>query len=279
MKTVYFVSSRSCSSEEKYKNHLLYIPNMSEDGKLYLDKTDYWVQIKSFASDENKIKNIEDNTIRRLLIRCQESKSSDDSLIQSIEENKDKLIKTGIICSDDSQPFKVVYKLNTLDTDNTLEWVLFSVHEICDSDSDDVKTVRPLWCNLLILYILDKVPETENIHLFLHDKDIEGFDGLTQQLIDGVEKCKAKGLIGVDVEKAIGKRHLTITFFKHSRTSCVMDVIGSNTRKIKDRIQELQDDFEVAFKNMKGLNELKRLANERKNEIETKEKEKNNQAK
>lgn len=281
MKTVYFISSRSCSSdEEKYKNHLLYIPNMSQDGYIYLDKTDYWGQIKSFASDENKINEIEDKVIRRLLRISQNSSSPDDSFIQLIEENRARLVETGIICSDVPQPFKVVYKLNTLDADKQWEWVLFSVHEICDSDNQaDVDKIRPLWCNLLIQYILNKIPETENIHLFLHDKDIEGFDGQTQQLIDGIEKCKAKGLISTDVEKAIGKRHLTITFFKHSRTSCVMDVIGSNTRKIEDRIKELQDDFEVAFKNMKGLNELKRLANERKNEIEKKRKEKNNQAK
>lgn len=281
MKTVYFISSRSCSSdEEKYKKHLLYIPNMSQDGYIYLDKTDYWGQIKSFASDENKIKKIEDKVIRRLLRISQNSSSPDDSFIQLIEENRARLIETGIICSDVPQPFKVVYKFNTSDSDKTLDWVLFSVHEICDSDNKtDVKKVRALWCNLLIQYILNKIPETENIHLFLHDKDIEGFDGQTQQLIDGVEKCRKKGLISADVEKAIGKRYLTITFFKHSRTSCIMDVIGPDERIIDDRIKDLQRGFELAFNNMRGINELKRLANDRKNEIEKKKKEENNQAK
>lgn len=281
MKTVYFISSRSCSSdEEKYKKHLLYIPNMSQDGYIYLDKTNYWGQIKSFASDENKIKKIEDKVIRRLLRISQNSSSPDDSFIQLIEENRARLIETGIICSDVPQPFKVVYKFNTSDSDKTLDWVLFSVHEICDSDNKaDVKKVRALWCNLLIQYILNKIPETENIHLFLHDKDIEGFDGQTQQLIDGVEKCRKKGLISADVEKAIGKRYLTITFFKHSRTSCIMDVIGPDERIIDDRIKDLQRGFELAFNNMRGINELKRLANDRKNEIEKKKKEENNQAK
>lgn len=275
MKTVYFISSRTCSPTEKYRNHLLFIDNLSKLGSISLpqnpDKNDDWDNIKSFVDDENAIERIgnENENLGLLLLKCKILNNPDDSLIQEIRENRAQLIERHILSEEETEQSKAVYQLNLPNTVDKSDWALFAVHEICESDNQaDIDVVRSQWCDLLIQYILDNVQDVENIHLFLHDRDVAGYEGLTQQLIDGVKSCKEQGLISDEIERKINKKNLTITFFKHSNTSCIMDIIGYKDCPISDRISKLQQEFENAFIIMKGVAKLKRCANERKKELE-----------
>lgn len=270
MKTTYFFSSRTCSSKDQYKDYLLYLQNMSKDGTISLDKTDYLSQIRTFAKDTDKVAKYDNNKIiRRLLSRSLSDDYPVNDIIQSIEQNKPLLIQEGIISST-PQAFKTVYHLKSPTTD----WMLFAVPEI-DGTEEGVDEVRKQWCDLLIQYILKKEDsELKSIHLFLHDLDIPGYADLTQQLMDDVEKsCKVKKLISDDTANKVFQKKLTltITFFKHTSTSCVMDIIGPNNKALNERVQDLPKAFEDAFDFMKGVGEAKRLANELKHELDKEE--------
>lgn len=269
MKTAYFFSSRTCSDKKQYKNYLLFNKNMIEDDTISLDKTNYLSQIRTFANNAVEMAKVTDPDVLVLLTQCQSSLYSDEELNKLIEKNLNGLKKAGIINPDEtsSKPFKKVYRLNS----STTDWMLFAVPEICDTDpKEDVVNARKQWCDLLIQYILEKEEASglESIHLFLHDNDIPGYSILTQQLIDGVESCKAKGLIKDDTAKAIGNKNLTITFFKHASTSCVMDIIGPNDKALDERVQDLPKAFEDAFNNLRGIGELKQMANDLKTELD-----------
>lgn len=267
MKTAYFFSSRTCSEKKQYKDYLLCLQNMAEDGEISLDKTDYLSQIRTFANNDVEMDKVKDPDILILLIKSKNS--SDEELNKLIEENFDGLKNAGIINPDETsfQSFKTVYRMNS----STADWMLFAVPEICGTDpKKNVVEAQKRWCDLLIQYILKKEEASglDSIHLFLHDKDIPGYGNLTQQLIDGVGSCKAEGLINDDTVKDIGNKNLTIVFFKHTSTSCVMDIIGPSDKNLEERRRDLPKAFETAFNILRGVGEFRQFANELKTKLD-----------
>lgn len=267
MKTAYFISSRSCSVDKRYNDYLLHHDNMEEDGEIMIPVSDsgrdFVEQVKLKARDQNVVNNFSHNkTIRRLFAAINTSDLTDEGKSDLVNENLELLISEGIVKKQDERPFRKVFRLSQV----SAEWVLYGVHEIDNSDNeDDVNNIRPKWCDKLIDYILKRNPEVNNIHLFLHDQDIEGYSNKTHELINGAEDCCKRKLISETTKDTLKDKNLTIVFFKHT-SPCVMDVIGppqesEDGPQIERKFEEIPAKIDKVLQQMRGINVLKNIAN------------------
>ena len=141
--------------------------------------------------------------------------------------------------------FKDVYKLDLKEK----EWELYAVNELSGEDYNKVKgkcsdtNGNPLWCDLIIDYLLTKHEECSAIHLFLHDQDVSGFSSDSLTHIDGTEECRGKEVLSEVIVKKIGNRKLTITFFQHDNPT-IVKLIGEEANE-----NEFQKNFNSFFEN------------------------------
>lgn len=265
MKTAYFISSRSCSVDKRYNDYLLHHDNMEEDGEIMISGRDFVEQVKLKARDQNVVKNFSQNKeIRRLFRAIKTSDLTEEEKSNKVNENLELLISEGIVKKQDERSFRKVYRLKQANNDS--EWQLYGVHEIDNSDDkNDVDNIRPKWCDKLIDYILKRNPEVNNIHLFLHDQDIEGYSDNTHELINGAEDCCKRKLISETTKDSLKDKKLTIVFFKHT-SPCVMDVIGppqkSENGKEKRKFEEIPAKIDIVLQKLGGIKKLKCIANE-----------------
>lgn len=161
-------------------------------------------------------------------------------LKKEIEEDIRLFESTNLIVS--SVPFKNVYKLKL----NVANLSIYAVDELSGEDYKKVKGKssdpedNPLWCDLIVDYLLSKHPDCLSIHLFLHDKDITGFSSDSLTHVGTSSECEAKGLISKHIVQALQNKQLTITFFKHDNPE-IVKLIGTNAKI--DGIEERLNHF------------------------------------
>ena len=263
MKTTYFISSRSCSDDrQRYKDYLLHHDNMVEDGEITIpvldNGRDFVEQVKLKARDQNIVENFSQNRIiRRLFAAINKTTATEEEKSNLVNENLELLISEGIVKKQEERQFRKVYRLEQANSDS--EWQLYGVYEINKSDAEkNVKIVRPQWCDKLIDYILDKNSKVEDVHLFLHDGDIEGYSDNTHILIDGAEECCNRKLIDQKTKDALKGKNLTIVFFKHV-SPCIMEVIGPQKNR---KLEDIPTKFKMVLDQLRGVSELMKTANE-----------------
>ena len=272
MKTVYFVSSRFCSDESKYIQCLLHHNNMTKDGTISLKNNNAFLlecvrNVAERYNEEDLDKLYEQNLdVYDLFIIIRGNNASDKAILELIKKNIQFLVDLEIIQSREKHTFKEVYKLNS-PTKTSLNWVLYSVHEI-DGNTDrgtDIELIRSQWCDILTQYIFDHVEDVTDIHLILHDKDIAGYSNLTEQMIAPKEECCENELINKMTLEKLGERdiNLDISFFKHD-ISCISDIIGPNDNDIAKRIDNLDKMFEDTLNELRAKLRKRQSANKMK---------------
>lgn len=279
MKIVYFISSGTCSNEDQYGRCLLHHDNMEEKGDIYSSndsqESNYEQKIKStFPTIRKKVISgglNSDREIKRFYTN--ENCPGDDKLREFLRLHKDWLIDNEVIQTEVEQKlFKKVYKLRNPASEK-LDWVLYGVCELNSKDNADIREkIRSQWCDKLITFILETHKEDEDlkeIHLFLHDKDIEGYSDLSLQIIDGRDACRKKNLINDATLKEMEKRkaELDITFFQHTNPY-IKDIIDRKDEDLAKRIKYLKEKFDVALNYLRGIDEAKKLANKIKKDMD-----------
>lgn len=299
--TVVFISSRTCSVIQNYEKYLLYLNDRMEmqDPGLTFNMVNnqfdgYYQDVLNKAEEiipklQKKglidFKNVVDQRHEKVTEEEQQiiegvitlvfrsnhpelpgARPTKGDAIKAISDNQSLLESVGFIKPEgQSESFRSVYKW----TGSNESLTLFAVHEITQSDDEEkVKVIRQQWCDLLIDYIISKCEKANNVFLFLHDKDLDGYSQRSITCISSVEECLKKELIkDVTAEKLKEKKcDLSIVFFKHgnSRISNLIGPFGNqpDSPEMPKDAEELNVRLKELNYSLKGTDDLISLAQE-----------------
>ena len=284
MKTIYLISSGTCNDKgdksDKCK-YLLHPDNIEKEiDVISLNNNDAYylqlVKIKAKKYSEEDLDKLYNQKVEvyDLFSAIREDNISDEGIRKTISEYRKFMIDYGIIPKEESHTFRDVYKLKN----TPKEWAVYAVKEIKRTPvtAADVKEVQDYgWCNFLVdflvKYVLKPLKEkgedfVEEIHIFLHDKDIEGYSNLSLQMIESREACREKNLINDASLKELKDRNikLDITFFMHTNPY-IEDILDCKEEHFTERIKYLKEKFDVTLDYLRGIEKKRKLANKIKN--------------